>query len=132
MAYYPEEKVALIVLANQNGTVTGKMTMELAAVMHGETVSVSVPKEIALPDEVLSRYAGTYEFPGYSLVIIPERSHLIARFDDGSTIPFFAASETKFFSKVWDIQFEFSKNDKGEFASVTRHQNGEDTKGAKK
>ena len=35
-------------------------------------------------------------------------------------------------SKAWDIQFEFSKNDKGEFAFVTEHFNGEDVKGTKK
>src|SRR5580704_4631186 len=37
MAYYPEDRIAVIVLANLNGTVTGEMTRALAAVAHGET-----------------------------------------------------------------------------------------------
>jgi len=49
-----------------------------------------------------------------------------------ASCPLFAESEKKFFSKAWDIQFEFSKNDKGEFAFVTEHFNGEDVKGTKK
>ena len=37
MAYYPEDRIAVIVLANLNGTVTGEMRMALAAVAHGKT-----------------------------------------------------------------------------------------------
>jgi hypothetical protein len=37
MAYYPEERIAVIVLANLNGTVTGEIARALAAVARGET-----------------------------------------------------------------------------------------------
>jgi CubicO group peptidase (beta-lactamase class C family) len=37
MAYYPEEGIAVIVLANLNGTVTSKIARALAAVARGET-----------------------------------------------------------------------------------------------
>jgi CubicO group peptidase (beta-lactamase class C family) len=68
MAYYPEERITVIVLANLNGTVTGEMTRALAAVAIGETPPIpSVHKEISLSKEVLTRYAGTYQFPQYSL-----------------------------------------------------------------
>jgi hypothetical protein len=50
----------------------------------------------------------------------------------GAEFPLFAESETKFFSKGWDLQFEFSKNDKSEFAFVSEHFSGTDTKGTKK
>src|ERR1700745_2707267 len=66
MAYYPEEKLAVIVLANLNGTVTGEMTKALAAIAHGEAPPIpSVHKEIRLPNRVLARFAGTYRFPHY-------------------------------------------------------------------
>jgi CubicO group peptidase (beta-lactamase class C family) len=132
MAYYPEERLAVIVLGNLNGTVTGEMTKALAAIVHGETVVVSVRKEIALPRKVLARYVGSYQFPGYSMTMTLEGSHLVARFDDGTTILFFAESETKFFSKAWDMQFEFSKNGQDEFTSITRYGIGGDVKGIKK
>jgi CubicO group peptidase (beta-lactamase class C family) len=41
MAYYPEDRIAVIVLANLNGTVTSEMTRALAAVAYGETPSDS-------------------------------------------------------------------------------------------
>ena len=133
MAYYPEEQLAVIVLANLNGTVTGKITTALAAVAHGEPASLfSGPREITLPKEMLERYAGKYQFSDYSLEMVREGNHLLIKFDDGSTLPVFAESDTRFFSKPWRMEFEFSKNDKGEFAILTQHQNGEDEKGTKR
>ena len=41
MVYYPEERIAVIVLANLNGTVTGEMTKALAAVALGKNSSYS-------------------------------------------------------------------------------------------
>ena len=133
MAYYPEDRLTVIVLANLNGTVTGEMTKALAAVAHGETPPTpSVHREIPLPKEVLARYAGTYQFQHYSLKMVPEGNHLLVEFDNGGTLPVFPESETKFFSKPWPEQFEFSKNDKGEFTVLTRHRGDKEQNGAKK
>jgi CubicO group peptidase (beta-lactamase class C family) len=133
MAYYPEERMAVIVLANLNGTVTGEMTKALAAVAHGETPPIpSVHREISLSREVLARYAGTYQFQHYSLKMVPEGNHLLVEFDNGGTLPVFPESATKFFSKPWPEQFEFSKNDKGEFTVLTRHRGDKEQNGVKK
>jgi hypothetical protein len=131
MAYYPDDGLAVIVLANLNGYVTGRINTALAAVVHGEAVAFTPPpREIALHRAVLARYVGTYEFPDSRLELSLEGGHLMAHF--GATFPLFAESETKFFSKGWDLQFEFSKNDKGEFTSVTKHFNGMDAKGIRR
>jgi CubicO group peptidase (beta-lactamase class C family) len=133
MAYYPEERLAVIILANLNGTVTGEMTKALAAVAHGETPPIpSVHREITLSKEVLVQYAGTYQFPRYSLKMVPEGNHLLVEFDNGGTLPIFPESETKFFAKPWPEQFEFSKNDKGEFTVLTRHRGDKEQNGVKK
>ena len=133
MAYYPEERIAVIVLANLNGTVTGEMTKALAAVAHGEPPpNPSVHREIPLLKDVLARYAGTYQFPHYSLKMVPEGNHLLVEFDNGGRLPVFPESETKFFAKPWPEQFEFSKNDKGEFTVLTRHREDKEEHGAKK
>jgi CubicO group peptidase (beta-lactamase class C family) len=133
MAYYPEERIAVIVLANLNGTVTGEMTKALAAVAHGEPPPIpSVHKEIPLRKEILARYAGTYQFSQYTLEITPEGNHLLIKYSNGDTDVVFPESEAKFFSKPWPLQFEFSKNDKGEFALLTRHQSDKFENGVKK
>jgi CubicO group peptidase (beta-lactamase class C family) len=125
MAYYPEEALAVIVLTNLNSYTTARINTALGAVVHRESVAFTPPpKEIALPREVLARYVGNYEFSDGHVAFTLEGSYLIAHF--GATFPLFAESETKFFSKGWDLQFEFSKNDKGEFAFVREHSNGED------
>jgi CubicO group peptidase (beta-lactamase class C family) len=133
VAYYPEDELAVIVLANLNGTVTSEMNKALAAVALGETPPTpSVHKEIPLPKQVLSRYAGTYQFSGYSLKMVPEGNHLLVQFDDGSMLPVFPESETKFFSKPWPTRFEFSKNDNGEFTAVKQFDGDKEENGVKK
>jgi len=133
VAYYPEDELAVIVLANLNGTVTGEMNKALAAVALGETPPTpSVHKEIVLPKQILSRYAGTYKFPDYSLKMVPEGNHLLVEFDDGSTLPVFPESETKFFSKPWPTRFEFSKNDRGEFTVLKQFDGDKEENGVKK
>ena len=133
MAYYPEAKIAVIVLANLNGTVTGEMTNALAAVAHGEHPPIpSVHKEIPLASGVLARYAGTYQFPRHSLEMVPEGNHLLVKFDNGSMLPVFPESETKFFSKPWPTRFEFSQHGNGEFTSLTQFEGDKEEKGTKK
>jgi CubicO group peptidase (beta-lactamase class C family) len=133
MAYYPEDRIAVIVLANLNGTVTGELTRALAAVAHGETAPIpSVHREISLSKEVLARYAGTYQFSDYSLEMLREGNHLLAKFDNGSDLPVFPESETRFFSKPWPTRFEFSKNDHGEFTVLKRFEGDKEETGAKK
>lgn len=133
MAYYAEDRIAVIVLANLNGTVISEMTRALAAVAYGETPPIpSVHKEISLSKEVLTRYEGTYQFPHYSLKMVPEGNHLLVEFDNGGTLAVFPESDTKFFSKPWPTQFEFSKNEHGAFTILRRHQDGGEEIGAKK
>src|SRR5258708_20704782 len=94
MAYYPEERIAVIVLANLNGTVTGEMTRALAAVAHGETPPIpSVHKEISLSRGVLLRYARAAPFPHYSLQIVPQDNQIPGELCSGGTpCPFFRSS----------------------------------------
>jgi CubicO group peptidase (beta-lactamase class C family) len=134
MAYYPEEGLAVIVLANLNGNkFMSKIATALAAVAEGEPVPPQdVPHEIALPKTVLARYVGTYQFSDGPTEIALAGNHLIARFPDGATVTFVPQAEAKFFSKVWDIQLEFSQNDKGDFKFLTRHLDGKEDKGTKR
>jgi len=134
MAYYPEAGLTVIVLANLNGNqFMSKIATALAAVAFGEPVPPpDMPHEIALSKTVLARYAGTYQFSDGPTEIAVEGNHLIARFTNGSSATFVPEAETKFFSKVWDIQLEFSRNDKGEFTLLTWRQDGKDDKGTRK
>jgi hypothetical protein len=59
MAYYPDDKLTVIVLGNLNGGAPGDIAGKLAAVTHGERVVLqSERNEITAPHEVLAKYAG--------------------------------------------------------------------------
>lgn len=64
--------------------------------------------------------------------MVPERNHLLVKYDSGGTLAVFPESETKFFAKPWPVKFEFSKNDKGEFSILTQYRFGKLENGVKK
>lgn len=134
MAYYPDDKLTVIVLANLNGPARDEIASKLASVMHGEPVVLpSERKAITVPKEVLARYAGTYEVsPDFSIVITLEGDQLMAQATHQPKFPLFAESETKFFLKVVDAQIEFARDQNGAVQSLTLHQGGRDMKGARK
>ncbi|MBZ5505561.1 MAG: serine hydrolase [Acidobacteriia bacterium] len=134
MAYYPDDALVVVVLANLNGGAADDLSAKLAKVAHGEKVVLPTErKEITVSQEILKRYVGTYELrPTFSLVMTLENGQLMAQATNQQKNPLFAESETMFFLKIVDAQVEFVKNDKGEVTGMVLHQNGRDTKGVKK
>ncbi|HKD78252.1 MAG TPA: serine hydrolase [Candidatus Angelobacter sp.] len=134
LAYFPDDKLVVAVLANLNGPFADQLAAQLGKVAHGEKVVLtSERKEIALSSKTLAQYVGTYELaPTFSIAITLEGDQLMAQATNQRKNPLFAESETLFFLKVVDAQVEFVKNDKGEVTAMILHQNGHDTKGAKK
>lgn len=134
LAYYPDDKLTVVVLGNLNSGAPGDIASKLAAVVHREKVVLpSERKEITVPPEVLSTYVGTYELaPDFSITITLENGQLISQATNQPKIPLYAASLTDFFPKVVDAEIEFVKNDKGEVSQLILHQGGRDIKGVKK
>jgi CubicO group peptidase (beta-lactamase class C family) len=134
LAYYPEDKLVVVVLANINGPKPGEIAGKLAALARGETVVLaSERKEVVVSPNILAKYVGTYQLtPDFSIVITQEGDHLAEQATNQSKFPIFAESENKFFLKVVDAEIEFIKNDKGEVTSLVLHQGGRDMPGARK
>ena len=74
LAYYPDEKLTVAVLANQNGPVVGDIATGLAAVARGEKVVLpSERKEISVSPAILQGYVGTYTLaPDFDIVMTVE------------------------------------------------------------
>jgi CubicO group peptidase (beta-lactamase class C family) len=134
LAYYPDDKLTIVVLGNLNGGAPGEIATKLAAVAHGEKVVLaSERKEITVPSSTLTKYVGTYELaPTFSIVITHEGNQLMEQATNQPKLPIFAESETEFFLKVVDAQIEFFKNDKGDVIHLVLHQGGRESKGVKK
>ena len=81
LAYYPDDKLIVAVLANLNGPAPYDIAGKVAALALGEEVVLaSERKEVAVPPEVLAAYAGSYELaPGFSIVVTLEGAQLMAQ-----------------------------------------------------
>jgi CubicO group peptidase (beta-lactamase class C family) len=137
LAYYPDDKLVVVVLGNLNGGAPDQIASSLGKVALGEKVVLpSERKEITLSPQALEKYVGTYEltFPDRSvpMVISLEEGKLLVQLNQQQKFPIFAESETMFFYRIADAQIEFVKNEKGEITGLVLHQNGRDIKGVKK
>jgi hypothetical protein len=130
LAYYPEDKVTVVVLANLNGNAPDAIATRLGAIMHGEKVELpSERKEITVAPKLLEQYVGTYELaPKINMMITVANGQLISQVSGQGKVPLFAMSETKFFPKVVDAEIEFGKDDKSTVSYLVLHQGGRDTK----
>ncbi len=125
LAYYPDDKLTVVVLSNVNGAAPGEIATALAGLAHGEAVKLpNERKEITLDPSVLKRYVGAYELaPNVDMLITLQNNQLLSKLGNQPAVPIFPESQTMFFLKVVDAQLEFA----ADASQVTLHQNGRDT-----
>jgi CubicO group peptidase (beta-lactamase class C family) len=130
LAYYPDDKLTVAVLANINGEAPTQIATKLANLAHGGTVQLtSERKEISLPVSTLSKYVGVYEVaPGVNMTMRLVDNHLTTQLTGQQQFPVFAESETKFFLKVVDAQVEFFSDASGAVTHAVMYQNGRERK----
>ena len=130
LAYYPDTRTTVAVLANINGQAPNQIATKLADLAHGVAVTLtSERKEIALPVLTLSKYVGTYEVgPGASMMIRLAGDHLTTQLTGQPQFPIFAESQTKFFLKAVDAQVEFFTDPTGTVTHAVMYQNGRERK----
>lgn len=128
LAYYPEDKLTVIALANLNGNAVSEITAELADVMHGEPVRLpSERKEIELSPDALSRYVGTYEFPnGTKMLVTLIDKQLYTKLGSQPQIRIYPESNKLFFTKMVNAEIEFVTDRNGTVTDLILHQNGMD------
>ena len=127
VSYYPDDQLAVIVLANVNGAAPGQIAPKLAALARGEQVTLaSERKAITLDARVLASYAGAYRLaPAAVMLITLDGEQLMSKLGNQQAIPILPESRTMFFPKGVDAELEFSDLDaQGRPAVLTLHQNG--------
>jgi len=107
--YFPESKTAVVVLANVNGDAPVTIANRLARMAHGEAVVLPTERtEITLAPSVLTRYVGVYDAgSGQNFTIALAGDRLQVTNPQRVTFAIFPESETKFFERDRDVQFEF-------------------------
>jgi CubicO group peptidase (beta-lactamase class C family) len=133
LAFYPDSKITVAVLANINGEAPGQIATKLGELAHGGVVQTTSERtEIPLPVATLSKYVGTYELaPGANMMIRLVGDHLTTQLTGQPQFPIFAESETKFFLKVVDAQVEFFTDASGAVTDAVMYQNGRERKVAR-
>jgi CubicO group peptidase (beta-lactamase class C family) len=135
LAFYPDDKMIVVVLGNVNGSAPDEIAVALGKVALGQTVTLATErKEISVAPALLADYAGTYELaPTFSIVITVEGGKLMAQATHQAKLPLFGESDTKFFFKVVDAQIEFFRDSTTHAVThLTLYQGGVAHEGKKK
>ena len=132
-AWYPQEKLSIVVLSNVNGNAPEEISGRLASVMHNQPIVLpSERKEIAVPVSTLQQYVGVYQIaPKFALTIALQGDHLTAQGTNQPSAPIFASSPTRFFSRVVDAEIEFVAGPSGGVDHLVLYQGGHEVKGMK-
>jgi CubicO group peptidase (beta-lactamase class C family) len=130
MAWYPESKTTVVVLANLNGQAPDQMLPQLAAVAFGKDVQLtSERREIKLPREQLTSYVGTYQLaPKVRMTMTLDGDQMMTQLSGQQKLQVFPEADGKFFLKVVNAQLEFLKDANGKVTDAILHQNGRDQK----
>ncbi|MHB1857048.1 MAG: serine hydrolase [Acidobacteriaceae bacterium] len=134
LAYYPEDKLVVIVLGNLNGSAPYQIAADLGKLALGEQVTLpSERKEIQVPAKILNDYVGTYQLaPNFSITMTVENGQLMTQATGQPKFPLFAESDTKFFLKVVDAEVEFFRDPTTHAVThLTLYQNGASHEGKK-
>jgi len=110
--FYPDDKIAVIVLGNLNGGAPDQIANAMGKVALGQPVILaSERKEVPIAAAVLADYAGTYQMaPALNCIMTVEDGHLMSKLGNQPKVQLFAESETRFFLKVVDAQVEFFRD----------------------
>jgi hypothetical protein len=74
LAYYPQDKLTVVVLGNVQGAEVQQIARRLAIVAHGGQVTLPGEKKVIHVDgDVLDRYTGVYRLPSGDLVVIQRK-----------------------------------------------------------
>lgn len=121
---FPDDKVTIIVLSNNQRAAAGKIANSLAAIIFGKPYVVPQKGKIISP-EVLAQYVGEYRLSsGRLLKVILENGKLYGVPNPQEKMEIFAASQTQFFLKNEDTHFTFDRDAKGNIVAIALIQNG--------
>jgi hypothetical protein len=126
MAYFPDEKITVIVLANLAGNAPATIARNLMLVAHGETIKLASERIVPVPVKLLAEYVGSYRFaPDFAMQVTLEGEQLFTQATGQGKAPIFPESETKFFPKVVDATIEFVRDAAtGKVSHLILHQGG--------
>jgi CubicO group peptidase (beta-lactamase class C family) len=133
MAYYPDDRVSVIVLSNM-GSAASDIADRLGAMAHGQmktAAPTTATPAVTLPAEQLARFAGTYSIRADDIVVTIEGGKLFLQTAQGRS-ELAAESETRFKAVTGDARVEFVVDAAGGATGMVLRQGGMMMKGPRK
>jgi CubicO group peptidase (beta-lactamase class C family) len=127
LSYFPDSRTSVAVLGNINVSPGHELAALLGTLAHGQPVTLaSERKTIALPADVLAKYAGVYQGDGGQTFVVAIEGAQLAVGPGGQqrSVPLRAESETRFFIRELNIQVEFVRDAGGAVTELIVHQGG--------
>lgn len=126
LAYDPDRKLTVVVLANLNGPSPDKLAKSLMTLARGGTVMLAAErKEVSVAPDQLTQYEGVYELaPTFAITMRVKDGKLMTQATGQQEFELFAESKDRFFLKVVDAQVEFNRDASGKVTGLILHQGG--------
>lgn len=133
LAYDPDRKIGVAVLANLNGGAANKIGAQLMKLARGGEVKLASERvAVAADPAMFGQYLGTYALaPTFKITITQDANGLVAQATDQPAFPLFKEAEDLFFLKVVDARIRFERDADGNIAGLTLLQNGMEMPGAR-
>ena len=129
-AYYPNERLFMAILVNNDRVPASDVLRTLTAIYDGTPYALP-RKRIAVKVDtaILDKYVGEYELtPTIKFKLTREGEGLVVEPTGQSKAPVYAESETEFFLKVVDATLKFVKDDSGNVTGLEFTQAGRTSK----
>jgi CubicO group peptidase (beta-lactamase class C family) len=137
LAYVPEKKIAVVVLANVNGAAPGQMGDQLTDLALGKPVTLaSERKAVPIAKEELAKFVGVYDLDaGVSMTFAVGADGLTGQVGGQPAFPLMYVGlkdgHPRFLAAKVGAEIEFVPDASGAFASIVLHQGGENLPGKK-
>jgi len=128
LAYYPAEKLTVVVLANLNGAAPEEIAADLHTIAEGRTVVLASERNVVKIDpKIFDGYVGSYQLaPNFILKIMREDGRFITQATGQGQVEIFPEGDHDFFAKVVNAQITFVTNSQGRATELILHQGGRD------
>ena len=133
IARIPEDDACIVLLSNSMNTDLQGITQKILAILYHQPYQLpGERKAIALPEDSLKKYVGTYEMEDKSLIgITLENGQLMGKSSNGQVSALWPEKMGFFFIKEVDFQLEFRTDPDGKVNRVLIYHSG-DLKTARK
>ncbi|USX26524.1 serine hydrolase [Oxalobacteraceae bacterium OTU3CINTB1] len=121
LAYYPDDKVTVIVLSNYGEEVVDRITDALARLSMG---LAPAHRQVKVDPRLYSRLEGRYALGSATFVIRSKGERLFAQLTGQRELEIFPENEYRYFYKAVDVVLNFEKDAAGKITAVTVEQDG--------